>query len=81
MMNTRLGCTSRLSVISSTGMLEKRVFFAFTRLDRSRDRATGGYGLGLAIADEIARAHATHLQLEAGKGGQGLKVRVTFNAA
>ena len=24
----------------------QRVFFAFTRLDRSRDRATGGYGLG-----------------------------------
>ena len=27
----------------------QKVFSAFTRLDRSRDRATGGYGLGLAI--------------------------------
>lgn len=33
------------------------VFTAFTRLDRSRDRATGGYGLGLAIARLILEQH------------------------
>jgi two-component system sensor histidine kinase RstB len=35
----------------------KRVFFAFTRLDRSRDRSTGGYGLGLAIARLVLEQH------------------------
>jgi len=31
----------------------EHVFSAFTRLDRSRDRSTGGYGLGLAIARRV----------------------------
>ena len=31
----------------------EHIFSAFTRLDRSRDRATGGYGLGLAIARRV----------------------------
>ena len=35
----------------------ERVFSAFTRLDRSRDRATGGYGLGLAIARLVLAQH------------------------
>ena len=35
----------------------QRVFFAFTRLDRSRDRGTGGYGLGLAIARLVLEQH------------------------
>ena len=35
----------------------QRVFFAFTRLDRSRDRATGGYGLGLAIIRLVLEQH------------------------
>jgi len=35
----------------------ERVFTAFTRLDRSRDRSTGGYGLGLAIARLVLEQH------------------------
>lgn len=35
----------------------ERVFTAFTRLDRSRDRTTGGYGLGLAIARLVLELH------------------------
>ena len=35
----------------------EHVFTAFTRLDRSRDRATGGYGLGLAIARLVLELH------------------------
>ena len=35
----------------------QRIFFAFTRLDRSRDRATGGYGLGLAIVRLVLVQH------------------------
>ncbi|NOX42129.1 MAG: HAMP domain-containing protein [Gammaproteobacteria bacterium] len=33
------------------------VFDAFKRLDASRDRDTGGFGLGLAIVDRIAQWH------------------------
>ena len=35
----------------------EHVFTAFTRLDRSRDRASGGYGLGLAIARLVLEEH------------------------
>ena len=35
----------------------ERVFSPFTRLDRSRDRATGGYGLGLAIVQLVMEQH------------------------
>ena len=35
----------------------EHIFSAFTRLDRSRDRATGGYGLGLAIARRVLEMH------------------------
>jgi two-component system sensor histidine kinase TctE len=37
-----------------------------------------GNGLGLAIAEEIARVHHSHLQLQAGAGGRGLKVTLDF---
>jgi signal transduction histidine kinase len=35
----------------------EHIFAAFTRLDRSRDRSTGGYGLGLAIARLVLEQH------------------------
>ncbi len=37
-----------------------------------------GNGLGLAIADEIARAHHSQLELDSGNAGRGLKVRLAF---
>ena len=36
----------------------EHIFSAFTRLDRSRDRSTGGYGLGLAIARRVLELHS-----------------------
>jgi two-component system sensor histidine kinase TctE len=37
-----------------------------------------GNGLGLAIAEEIARVHHSHLQLQPGAGGRGLRVSVSL---
>lgn len=39
-----------------------------------------GNGLGLAIAEEIARVHRSHLQLAAAEGGRGLKVTLPLPA-
>lgn len=50
------------------GELE-RVFEPFYRLEASRNRATGGAGLGLAIARTIARAHGGELTLRNAPGG------------
>jgi two-component system, OmpR family, sensor histidine kinase TctE len=38
-----------------------------------------GNGLGLAIAEEIARVHGTHLQLQPGAAGRGLKVTLPLS--
>jgi len=37
-----------------------------------------GNGLGLAIADEIARAHHSQLDLQSGPSGRGLKITLSF---
>lgn len=48
-----------------------RVFERFVRLDGSRERGTGGTGLGLPIAQEIVRAHGGHVEVVAPEGGKG----------
>jgi signal transduction histidine kinase len=40
-----------------------RIFDRFHRVDRSRNRARGGQGLGLSICQEISRAHRAELVL------------------
>ena len=52
-----------------------RLFDRFARLDRSRSRATGGYGLGLSIVRAIARSHGGEAHASARRGG-GLDVTV-----
>ncbi|MFC5480619.1 ATP-binding protein [Massilia suwonensis] len=47
----------------------ERVFEPFYRLDRSRDRATGGFGLGLSIARKAVLAHGGTLRVEASELG------------
>jgi signal transduction histidine kinase len=42
----------------------ERVFDPFVRLEESRSRETGGSGLGLSIARNIARAHGGDVSLE-----------------
>jgi two-component system sensor histidine kinase RstB len=43
----------------------QNVFSAFTRLDRSRDRATGGHGLGLAIVRLVLEQHGGSVSADA----------------
>ena len=42
----------------------ERIFDPFYRLDRSRDRATGGFGLGLSIAHKAVALHGGTLRVE-----------------
>jgi two-component system sensor histidine kinase TctE len=48
------------------------------RFYRVPGTAAEGNGLGLAIAQEIARAHHSQLELQPGTGGRGLKVTLSF---
>jgi two-component system, OmpR family, osmolarity sensor histidine kinase EnvZ len=52
-----------------------RVFRPFIRLDLSRNRSTGGVGLGLTIARDVARSHGGDVRLET-SGQGGLRARV-----
>jgi two-component system OmpR family sensor kinase len=55
----------------------EQVFAPFYRLDRSRDRATGGFGLGLAIARKAVQLHGGSLHVEDGQmGGARLVIRL-----
>jgi signal transduction histidine kinase len=57
----------------------ERVFEPFFRSDRSRDRATGGVGLGLAVARRIVEAHGGTITAESPRSG-GTSFRVTIPA-
>ena len=53
-----------------------KVFEPFFRLEESRNRDTGGIGLGMAIARNIIRNHGGDIQLENTAGG--LKVTISL---
>ena len=55
------------------------LFEPFSRGERSRNRQTGGAGLGLAVARQIARAHGGEVTL-ANRPEGGLKARLTLPA-
>jgi signal transduction histidine kinase len=55
----------------------ERVFEPFYRLESSRSRETGGVGLGLAIARQIARGHGGDVVLENRPGG-GLRASLSL---
>jgi two-component system osmolarity sensor histidine kinase EnvZ len=55
----------------------EEVFRPFVRLDPSRNMATGGVGLGLSIARDIAHGHGGEINLETSPLG-GLRVVLTL---
>jgi signal transduction histidine kinase len=62
----------------------ERVFAPFVRLESSRNRSTGGVGLGLAIARTIVRAHGGDITLANQNGStavSGLKVIIRLPRA
>jgi signal transduction histidine kinase len=58
----------------------EQVFQPFFRLEPSRSRATGGTGLGLAVARTIVHRHGGEIALDDRPGG-GLVVRIILPAA
>lgn len=55
----------------------ERIFDPFYRLDRSRDRATGGFGLGLSIAQQAAQQHGGRVFVEkSALGGARFVIRL-----
>ncbi len=59
-----------------------RLFEAFVRAGQARDRATGGFGLGLAIADRAVRLHGGRIEVRnAPQGGLSVIVWLPARAA
>lgn len=52
-----------------------KIFEPFYRTDESRTRATGGYGLGLALTKSIIEAHGGTIQAES-KEGEGTVITI-----
>jgi len=56
------------------------VFERFYRVDKSRSRATGGAGLGLAIARQLVKAHGGQIEVQS-EIGQGTQFTFTLPVA
>jgi signal transduction histidine kinase len=55
------------------------VFEPFFRVDRSRSRRTGGYGLGLSICKRVVEAHGGSIAVE-NNPGRGVTFTLTLPA-
>ncbi len=54
-----------------------RIFEPFYRTDKSRNRKSGGYGLGLSLCNEIMRAHKGDIVVKS-KPGEGTEIQLIF---
>lgn len=57
----------------------KHIYKRFWRGERSRSRASGGTGIGLAIVNELVYAHEGHIQVDS-EPGRGSRFRVYVSA-
>ena len=48
---------------------KEKIFLPFTRLEKSRNKKSGGFGLGLAIVKKIINWHQGHIELSSYKQG------------
>jgi len=55
----------------------RNLFEPFYRVDKSRDRGTGGYGLGLSLVKKIMEAHGGQVNISS-KIGEGTLVQLLF---
>ena len=80
----KISCSEGQAVIEDNGkgMTEEQLLHItepFYRTDKSRSRAEGGAGLGLALCKQIVLTHKAEMKFES-KIGQGTKIIVTFTS-
>jgi two-component system sensor kinase ParS len=54
-----------------------KIFEPFSRLDASRDRRTGGFGLGLALVRRVSQSHGGQVEVTDSQWG-GASFRMTW---
>ncbi len=78
----RAGIFTDLHIIDEgPGMTDVQRAHAFERFWRSPTARGNGFGLGLSIVDQLARASGGAARLDVPKGGRGLDVVVRFRSA
>lgn len=80
----RISCSEYQALVEDNGkgMTEEQLLHItepFYRTDKSRSRAEGGAGLGLALCKQIILTHKAEMDFES-KIGQGTKIIVTFTS-
>ncbi len=80
----KLLCSDGQAIIEDNGkgMTEEQLLHItepFYRTDKSRSRAEGGAGLGLALCKQIVRTHGAQMRFES-EIGKGTKIFVTFTS-